>query len=347
MKKTPLVSIIVPCKNENSHIERCVNSILAQDFPMDDFELVVVDGMSDDGTRDILARLAKESTRLRIVDNPSGTTPYALNTGINAARGRHVAILGAHTEYAPDYVRACVDLLNEHPEVCCVGGPIVSQGRGRFGHAVAAVMSHPVGVGNARHRHPNYEGYAEGACFPMFRKEIFETIGLYDTALVRNQDDELNYRLARHGGKVFISPRARCIYYVRDTPSKLFRQYFQYGFWRVAVLKKHGLPAAFRQIIPPMFFLLSLMAFIGGLLLPGWWRLTALLLPLLYGITLLGVGAGVARNDGWLTGLFFPVAASIMHLAYAAGFTWAALNGPRSPSSSVPHTKGEYHASRT
>ena len=122
--------------------------------------------------------------------------------------------------------------LEEHPEACCAGGPILSHARSRFGQAVSQAMSHPVGIGNAKHRFGNYEGYAEGACFPVFRKEIFDKVGLYDETLVRNQDDELNYRIARIGGKVFISPRAKCTYYVRETPWQLFRQYFQYGYWK-------------------------------------------------------------------------------------------------------------------
>lgn len=343
----PLVSIIVPCRNESLYIELCIRSILAQDFPPTDFEVVVVDGMSDDGTREILARLAKPNTNLRVVDNPSRSTPCAFNIGIEAARGQHVAILGAHTEYAPTYVRTCTELLAAHPEACCVGGPIISKGRGLFGRAVAAVMAHPVGIGNAKHRYPNYEGYAEGACFPMFRKAVFDKIGMYDPSLIRNQDDELNYRVALHGEKVFISPKAQCTYFVRETPSELFRQYFQYGYWRVAVLRKHRLPSALRQIVPPCFLLLSCITLVGGLLLPSWWRLTAAFLPFVYGGILTAVGVGLVRTSGWRIGLLVPVAASIIHTAYATGFAWAAVSSRRPVVSSPSHMKGECHASRT
>jgi succinoglycan biosynthesis protein ExoA len=223
---SPIISIVVPCRNERNHIEACLKSILSQQLPFGDLEVIVADGMSDDGTREILMRMAKEDRRLRVVDNLSRTTPCGFNAGIKAARGQYVGILGAHTQYASDYVRTCVKLLEEHPEVCCTGGPIISQGRSSFGRAVAVVMSHPVGVGNARHRFPDYEGHAEGACFPMFRREVFEKVGLYDENLIRNQDDEFNYRLTRAGEIVFISPRARSTYFVRETPSQLFRQYF-------------------------------------------------------------------------------------------------------------------------
>ena len=288
-------------------------------------EVLVVDGMSDDGTRDILAGIAREDPSLRVLDNPSQTTPAALNIGIQASRGRYVAILGAHAEYAPNYLQACLELLQEHPEVCCAGGPIVSRGKGCFGQAVAEAMSHPIGVGNAKHRLPNYEGYAEGACFPMFRKEIFQKVGLFDEKFICTEDDEFNYRLARGGDKVFISPRARCTYFVRETPLRLFGQYFRYGAARVAVLRKYRLPASFRQIVPPAFIGLALMSLIVGPWLPGWWRVIAVVLPLLYGAALLGVATGVARTRGWLVGALFPPAAATMHVSYAFGFAWASL----------------------
>jgi len=341
---TPIISIVVPCRNERRHIEACLKSILCQQLYAGDLEVIVADGMSDDGSREILMRMVKQDSRLRMVDNPWAITPSGFNVGIKAAKGRYIGILGAHTHYATDYVRTCVKLLEEHPEVCCTGGPIVSQGRGFFGRAVAAVMSHPVGVGNARHRFKDYEGYAEGACFPIFRKEVFEKVGLYDEILLRNQDDEFNYRLTRAGEKIFISPRARCVYFVRETPMQLFRQYYQYGFWRVAVLKKHRLPASLRQIVPPLFMSTMLLLAISGLTLPGWWRLTALVLPLAYASTLFFVGISLGRKIGWQVAVLFPVAAAIMHTAYAAGFLWGLFKNPYR-ATQMSNNTGECHAS--
>ena len=331
----PTVSIVVPCRNEKDHIETCVRSILAQEPPPGGFEVMVADGMSDDGTRDILSRLVAEDARLRVIDNPSRITSCGMNAGIHEARGQYIAIMGAHTEYAPDYVRRCVELLGEHSEACCAGGPIVSRGKSIFGQAVAAAMSHPVGVGNAKHRFPDYEGYAEGACFPMFRKEIFDKVGLYDENLFRNQDDDFNYRVAGYGGKIFISPRAQCTYYVRETPSQLFRQYCQYGYWRVAVLRRHHLPASVRQIVPVAFFLLMLVLLVVGLFLPGRWRLIAAMLPAGYLSMLITAGAWVSMKHGILVGLMFPIAVAIMHMAYAVGFIGGVINGTGQRVSSV------------
>ena len=255
MDDSPLiVSVIIPCRNEKTHIESCIRSVLKQEVLRDDFEVIVVDGMSDDGTRDILKRLANENSRLKVVDNPRRITPVALNIGIREALDQNVAIMGAHALYAPNYLRTCIEILDEHPDVCCSGGPVVSLGKSAFGRATALAMSHPLGVGNAKHRFPYYEGYAEGAGFPVFRKETFDNVGLYDEDLIHNHDDEFNFRVALSGGKVFISPRARCAYYVRETPRQLFWQYFQYGSYKVDVLKKHRRFISLRHLVPAVFF---------------------------------------------------------------------------------------------
>lgn len=343
-QRWPTVSVIIPCLNEGQHIEMCIKSLLVQEGVGEDAEVIIADGMSEDATRGIVAAIARNAQNLRLVDNPSRTTPSAMNKGINVSRGRYIAILGAHTQYAPDYLRTCIELLETHPSASCVGGPIVSKGRTLFGRAVATAMSHPVGIGNAKHRQPHYEGYAEGACFPMFRREVFEKIGLYDETLLRNQDDELNYRLAKYGEKVFISPRARCTYYVRETPIQLFKQYFHYGFWRVAVLRKHRVPASLRQLVPPVFMCLMLFLAIVGSALPNWWKITAIALPMMYGTALISAGLGEVKRSGWGAALLFPIAAGIMHVAYAAGFGTAIFRGPHRKSRNSRTNRGAHHA---
>ena len=320
---TPTISVIVPCRNEKDHIESCIRSVLSQEIPDGKIEFIVIDGMSDDGTREILHQLMEEDPRLRVLDNPRRITPCARNIGIRQARGQYVAILDAHTVYASSYIFACVQLLEEHPEICCSGGPIVSVGKGLFGRATAMAMSHPLGVGNANHRFPNYEGYAEGACFPMFRKETFDRVGLFDEDLVRNQDDEFNFRLALSGGKVFISPRAQCTYHVREKPSELFWQFFQYGYYRVVVLRKHRLPISLRHFVPIIFFsLVGILAF-SGFWLSGWWSLIAVTLPLIYAISLIIAGMHRSVKQDRFVGLVFPFAAVTIHFAYAVGFASA------------------------
>ncbi len=323
----PTVSIVIPCRNERAGIEACLQSLLTQEPPPGGFEIIIADGMSDDGTREILQKMSKETPNLRIVDNSARFTPFAMNAGIRAAKGRFIAIMGAHAVYSKNYIRACVELLEEHPEVWCSGGPINSQGKSAFGRAVAVAMSHPIGVGNAKHRFGNYEGYAEGACFPMFRREVFDVIGFYDEGLIRNQDDELNLRLTKQGGKVFLSPRAKCTYFVRDTPTALFWQYFQYGYYRVVVLRKHRFPASLRQLVPIAFFPVLAFLLIGSRFLPNEWIWVGWVLPVTYGVVLATGGVWVGLKEGWSTGLYFPWASFILHFSYALGFSWALVKG--------------------
>ena len=324
-KVQPTISVVMPCRNEKVHIEACLRSVLAQEPLQGGMEIIVFDGMSDDGTRDILTRLKEEDSRFKVVDNIKQITPCARNLGIRAARGKYIAILDAHAVYAPTYIHTCVDFLEEHPEVCCVGGPITAVGKGIFGCATALAMSSIWGVGNAKHRFPNYEGYAEGACFPVFRREIFDEVGLFDEELIKNQDDEFNFRIARSGGKFYLLPRAQCTYYVRESPRQLFWQYFQYGFYRVRVLKKHRLPIAFRHFIPVLFFSAMGTLFLLSFMFNGWLKLAGLVLPTVYG-SILGLGAvSVAIKKGIGVGLWFPVAAFILHFAYALGFVWECL----------------------
>jgi GT2 family glycosyltransferase len=181
----------------------------------------------------------------------------------------------------------------------------------------------------------------------MFRREVFAKVGMYDEILLRNQDDEFNYRLSRAGEKVFISPRARCIYFVRESPTQLFRQYFQYGFWRVAVLRKHRLPASLRQIVPPLFMSSMLLLVFLGLALPGWWRLTAVALPVFYAATLFIAGVKEGAKGQWRVAFLFPIAIAVMHVAYAAGFIWGIFKNPYRAEQSVSHNRGEFHESRT
>lgn len=338
MKKNhPLVSIVIPCRNEKDYIGACLRSVLTQ-MPVQGgaMEIIVVDGMSEDGTRNILNQLKNEDPRLRVVDNVKKITPCARNLGILAAQGRYIAILDAHTVYSPNYIRTCIALLDEHPEVCCAGGPITSMGKGAFGRATAEVMSCPLGVGNAKHRFPNYEGYAEGACFPVFRREIFEEVGLFDEELLRNQDDEFNFRIALKGGKVFLSPRAQCDYYVRETPLQLFWQYFQYGFYRVVVLRKHHLPISFRHFVPILFFSAMFTLGFGALFFRGGLLGIGIVLPFLYGLILGLTGISIAFKKGMVVGLWFPISAFIVHGAYALGFFWALVGGKN----------GKFHLSR-
>jgi glycosyltransferase involved in cell wall biosynthesis len=322
----PFVSVVIPVRNEAAFIAQLVTSIFAQDYPSECLEVIVADGMSTDGTREILNELTAARTELVVVDNPGRIVSTGLNLAIARARGDVIVRIDGHAVIAPDFLRQNVALLDEHPEAWSVGGPIRHAATTTFGGAVAIAMSHRLGVGNASHRYPEYEGYVEGAQFPAIRRWVFDRIGTFDERLVRNQDDEFNFRIHQAGGRVYISPRVRYSYFVRSSAGQLFRQYFQYGFWRIPVLEKHRRPTTWRQLAPTLFLALCAILGIAG----AWWRepAVAIAVPAAYLIALCVAASGTVRESGVRVSASVPVAIATMHAAYGLGLgygIWARL----------------------
>ena len=230
------VSIIVPCRNERDSIEACVTSILNQLAPAGGFEVIVADGMSNDGTRDILKKISCRDPRVRVIENAERIVSTGLNRAIQHARGTVIIRMDAHTEYAPDYVRQCLDVL-EQTGADCVGGPWVARGEGVAARAIAAAFQSPFAVGGAKGHDPNYEGIVDTVYLGCWRRKTFDRIGFFDVELVRNQDDELNLRLTRAGGKIWQSPKIMSWYTPRSSFKNLFMQYSQYGYWKVSYSK--------------------------------------------------------------------------------------------------------------
>lgn len=317
-KSDPFVTIIVPCRNEKEHIESCVQSILAQQPPPGGFELLIADGMSDDGTREILQRLTIMDERLRIIDNPGRIVSTGLNFAIQMAQGRVIMRMDAHTEYASDYMKQCVAVLQE-TEAANVGGPWVAKGKGFIGQAIAAAFQSPFAVGGARSHKSGYEGVVDTVYLGCWPREVFDRIGLFDEELVRNQDDEFNLRLTRNSGKIWQSPRIKSWYQPRESLMSLFKQYMQYGYWKVRVMQKHKVPASVRHLIPGLFvfFLIALP------LLALWWPLMGwgwLGLVGAYVVCILLASALTAAQVNWKHFLILPLVFVCYHFGYGYGF---------------------------
>jgi GT2 family glycosyltransferase len=216
--------------------------------------VVIADGMSDDGTREVLVRMAESDARLRIVENPGRIVPKGLNAAIRAARGQVIVRMDAHTQYAPDYLRQCLAVLRE---TCAdnVGGPWVTRGDGYLPRAIAAAFQSPFAAGGARAHDPDYEGPLDTVYLGCWPRSVFDRVGLFDEELFRNEDDEFNLRLTRASGRIWQSPRIRSWYTPRGSLSALFLQYFQYGYWKVRVIQKHKRPASARHLVPGLFVL--------------------------------------------------------------------------------------------
>ncbi|HOJ06877.1 MAG: glycosyltransferase family 2 protein [Ignavibacteriota bacterium] len=314
----PLVSLIVCCYNEEKYIEKCLISLLNQENILGEFEILVIDGMSNDRTRSIVKNFLQLDSRIKMLDNPAKVKPPAVNLGFRASKGKYIAICDAHTLYDKNYFSNSISIIESHPEAWCVGGPIISIGESNFGRANALAMSSPIGVGNAKHRFSEYEGYAEMACFPLFRREVLDWVGYYDEFFDINHDDEYCFRLRKAGGKVFLSPIAKSYYYVRNSIKGLFRQYFSYGYWQIAFLKKHKIPISIRQLIPFLFFSVIIILLFISIILKKFWL--GLLLPLVYVSILVLSSIPILFKKEIRVAINFPIAVFILHFSYALGF---------------------------
>jgi succinoglycan biosynthesis protein ExoA len=320
---TPTVSVIVPCRNERDSIETCLRSILAQDTPAGGFEVVVADGLSDDGTREILKRLEADNSSVRVVDNPAGIVSTGLNEAIEAAKGQIIVRMDAHTEYASDYLRQCVTILEE-TGADNVGGPWIAKGYGSIGEAIAAAFQSHFCMGGARSHNQNYQGLVDTVYLGCWRRGVFDRVGFFDENLVRNQDDEFNLRLTRAGGKIWQSSRIRSWYNPRGSLRALFRQYMQYGYWKIPVIQKHKIPASVRHVIPGVFVLSLVMLPLMSLLwaAAGWFWLA---IVGVYSICNLAASGVTAARRGYRLLPFLPFVFAVYHIAYGYGFlrgTW-------------------------
>jgi len=254
------LSIIVPCRNEENYISKCLDSIVDQGYPKDQLEVIVVDGMSEDGTREIVQSYAQKFGFIKLLNNPMKIVPTALNAAIKTAKGEIIVRMDVHTEYASDYILQCVKTLEE-TGADNVGGPWRAAGKSYLQTAISMAFHSAFSSGGAGSHKMNYEGPIDSVYLGCWKKATLLSIGLFDEVLVRNQDDELNLRLIRAGGKIWQSPKIKSWYYPRASIKYLFRQYVQYGYWKIRVIQKHKIPASIRHLIPGTF--LALLIFLG------------------------------------------------------------------------------------
>ena len=314
----PFVTVVVPIRNEVDFIAECIQSILNNKYPQEKLEVIVVDGLSNDGTREVVQRLIANDRRVSMLDNPERIVPYAMNRAIDAAQGEIITRVDGHADVAEDFIANSVRVLQERPDCWCAGGSIDSISHTQIGRIIAACMSTPVGVGNAHFRLRDYEGYVDTIAFGSYWRWVFDRIGKFDEELVRNQDDELNARLIMNGGRIFMSRSIQCRYYPRTSLQKLWRQYYQYGFWRIRTIQKLGRPATLRQMVPMLFVIGWLMLSIAAIFLS-----LARIALLLYGGVYLGVlGLGamqVGRRTCPRGFILAPVVFMILHFGYGLG----------------------------
>jgi len=311
------VSVVMPVRNEAEFIAGAIRSIVRAGEGLDALEVIVVDGQSDDGTREVVEGLMAEVPGLRLVDNPERTVPYAMNRGVRAASHDVVVRVDGHAEVYPDFLEENLAALAAHPECACVGGPIENVDLGPVSEAISLAMRSPFGVGNARFRTGGEDGYVDTLAFGAYRKADLVRVGLFDEELTRNQDDELNFRLLRAGRKIWFTNRIRSRYFVRGSYEKLWRQYYQYGYWKVYVNRKHGTVTNLRQLAPPALMAWLALLLVAGLFWgPARWALLATLV--LYAAAALGSALALTRSPG--PALRVMAAFAVLHAAYGLGY---------------------------
>ena len=322
----PLVSIIIPCYNEQETIQLLLKAICEQTFPLSDIEVIIADGMSTDRTREVLTDFAQShhDLSLRIVDNNKKIIPAALNRAIEASTGSYIIRLDAHSIPYPDYVERCLIRLENKGFCDNVGGvweirPLKNEW---IPVSIAAAAGHRLGAGGASYRLENHAKpeYVDTVPFGAFRRNVFDKIGMFDETLLANEDYEFNTRLKLSGGRIWLDPAIRSIYFSRGNLIDLWRQYWRYGFWKWRMLKLYPTSIKPRQALPP-FFVVSLIVLIA--LSPFWsgFRLLLIIEIVLYSaILVLGILPTAMQQKDFRLLFGMPLAITTMHISWGTGF---------------------------
>jgi glycosyltransferase involved in cell wall biosynthesis len=315
------VSIILPCLNEAKNIRFCLDSVVASDYPKDKLEVLVVDGQSDDGTREIVCEFSKRYSWIKLLENVRRITPVAMNIGIQSAKGSIVMRMDAHTVYPTNYISKLVEWLIRS-KADNVGGISIVRPANQSpkAQAIAYALSHPWGVGNSHFRIGAAEPkWVDTVPFGCYWREVFDKIGKYNEALVRNQDDELNHRLIKQGGRILLVPEITSFYTARESLKKVWTMFYQYGYFKPLAARSVGTVMTARQLIPSIFLLcLGLAA-----LFAAWSDSMAVVfkaIVIVYAVIDFAVAFRAGLERGLHCGLWLLVVFPIVHLSYGIGY---------------------------
>lgn len=334
---SPLVSVILAVRNEEKHIEPVLISLLQQNTPGWGIEILVVDGDSTDMTGEIVKRIASYDSRVKLITNMHRKTPYAFNLGIQNARGEYICILGAHTRYAQNYIATCLDELKLQGAAGCSGRVIVRPGGNGFqARLIAWTLSHPVGTSSGSMRNRT-AGFAESIPYPLFLKSTVLSVGGYNTALHRNQDNDLNQRLRAHGHKLYITDKTSCEYFVSNDLLSLVRYAYKTGYWNIISAKMNPSSMSMRHFVPGAFVLaLTFSLLVAGYSVmthaQSWMSLPLILLVALYSLVCVTASWHTAWRERSFEPLLMPLSLFLLHAVYGAGTLSALLGNARSPS---------------
>lgn len=324
MEKT-LISVLIVVRNEAKYIQKGLNSLLNQDFPSDKYEIVAIDGMSTDGTRQIISEYAdKYPNRIRLIDNPQGTLASGWNIGIKEARGSIIIRIDGHSYVPEDFLRKNMATLQSFPDAACVGGPIISVGEDFTSRAIAKALSCPFGVGNSRFRYSKKAGYVDTIAYGAYRKDVFSEVGFFDDSLRRNQDLDMNSRIRKGGWKFYLTPEIHSYYIVRSSIRQFIKQAFENGFWVIHNFVRDKTSVSVRHLVP-LLFILTLICLSAAAPFLVWAQF--LLFAMLFSYFIIGFSFSIyyARKDKIVIPLL-PILFFLLHISYGIGSVCAIFN---------------------
>jgi succinoglycan biosynthesis protein ExoA len=313
----PLVSLLVAMRNEATHIEECILSILNQDYPQEKIEVFIIDGQSDDDSGGIVEKIIAGKKNYHLIENKGRIQSKGWNLGVQLSHGEVISIVSGHSMLSPEYVSTAVETLLR-TKTDMVGGTVRATSSKYIGSVIAIAMSTPFGVGNANFRYTENEQESDTVFMGFCRRTIYEKIGGFDEELVRNQDDEFSNRLRKSGGRIICNPKIISYYNNRATLSSVWYQYFQYGYYKVRVLQKHPRQMSLRQFVPPIFVLSLLTSLLIAFFLPT--RSLSPIIPLLYLLVNICASFITASKQGWQYFPLLPITFAILHISYGSGF---------------------------
>jgi len=324
--KVSFISIIIACRNEEKNIKKCLNSLIQQNYLIDKFEIILVDGMSNDKTKEIIKKfqITNSKFQIRLLDNPEKINSFGFNIGIKKAQGDIIVIFGAHSIAEKNFIAKNVEYL-EKTSADCVGGPIRTIGESFIGKIISFVLSSPFGVGGAKFRYSQKEEYVDTVAYGAYKKNVFDKIGLFDKRLIRNHDIEFNTRLIKSGGKIFMTPKIKSYYYCPKTLNKFSKQAFSNGLWNIYTSKLIPGSLHLRHFIPLCFVLGLFGSILISFMCPlGKWLLGIILL--FYLVSDMFFSFKISLKGGLKYFLLIPFFFPVLHFSYGLGSLCGIIN---------------------
>lgn len=319
--KMPYVSALLVTRNEKQFVEQALLSLVEQTYPKTQYEIIIIDGLSDDGTRDVINNIinkySTEDFRIQLINNDKKILSSGWNLGIRAASGEYVVRIDAHAKASPNFIEKNIETALDHPDVICVGGKLITEAAEGSNSIVSKVLSSPFGVGNSSFRVSDTAGYVDTAVYGLYKKEIFNEVGYFNEGYVRNQDIEFHSRVKEIGGKFYFNPEIVSTYYARDTVGKMVRQAYGNGKWNMVLLKENKSALSVRHLVPFFFVLFLLSSTIAGLGNRKIWVFEKGILAL---HIFLGIVFAVKKTKNVFEIVQMPFLFLMLHISYGIGY---------------------------